>query len=185
MVTRNIRDVIQFKYQNSPLTVIAQEVISEFTIHGTSFGPYSENQEFKIPRWAAEILLSRNLIRLKSIGIDLPDLQKALWRETGESALQSLPPNFFFQIQQTLRHLTKENQKEPNDLRSNTQQKMEQVFRDLLASRLLKLMKISLWEERLHNVKKKMTAEEQWLLDQLVPLLRNWQEQILEVKDND
>jgi hypothetical protein len=184
-VTGNIRDVIQFKYQNSPLTVVAQEAISEFTIHASSFGPYSENQEFELPRWAAEILLSRNLVRLKSIGIDLPDLQKALWRETGESALQTLPANFFFQIQQTLRHLTRENQKAPNDIRSTTQQKMEQVFRDLLTSRTLKLMKISLWEERIQNAKKKMTKEEQWLLDRLVPLLRNWQQQILEVKGND
>ncbi len=62
---------------------------------------------------------------------------------------------------------------------------MEQLLRDIVANRLLKLMKLSLREERLQATKKKMTEEERWLFDQLVSILRNWQTQVLEIEGSD
>ena len=57
---------------------------------------------------------------------------------------------------------------------------MERLLRDLIANRLLKLMKIALREERLEETKKKMAEEERWLVERLVNLLRNWQKDVLE-----
>jgi hypothetical protein len=62
------------------------------------------------------------------------------------------------------------------------QTKMETLLRDLIDNRLLKLMKLSLREERVRETKKKMTEEEQWLFDRLVILLRNWQKEVTEIE---
>lgn len=178
-------DAIRFKYRNTPVIVVAQKSLGEFTIQDRSFGPLEQDRELEVPRWVAEVLITQNYARLKDLGIELPDLQKALWRETGEAALQPLPANFFFLVTQYIAHLARENEKSPNDVRQVTQNKMEHLLRDLVANRLLKLMKIAIREERLYEAKKKMTEEEQWLIDQLASLFRKWQNHVLEIDIND
>lgn len=185
MATKNMYNALQFRYLNTPVTVIALKPLEEFTIQEQTFGPIDMNSEFEVPRWIAKVLLSTKSVRLKDAEIDLPDLQKALWRETGEPVLQPLTPNFYFHVKQRINQLAEENKKEPNDVRRAAQNKMEQLIRDLISNRLLKIMKISLREERLYETKKKMTEEENWLIDRLANLLRNWQKQVLETEIND
>ena len=99
--------------------------------------------------------------------------------------LQPLTPNYYFQIRTAIEHLNYRNKKAPNDVRVAAQTKMETLLRDLIASRLLKIMKLSLREERLRETKKKMTEEERWLFDRLVSLLRNWQKEVTEIEISD
>ncbi|MHA2426726.1 MAG: hypothetical protein ACXADB_01645, partial [Candidatus Hermodarchaeia archaeon] len=96
--------------------------------------------------------------------------------------LQSLSPTYYFQVRGAIEHLTQLNRKTPNDVRMVAQTKMETLLRDLIDNRLLKLMKLSLREERVRETKKKMTEEEQWLFDRLVILLRNWQKEVTEIE---
>jgi DNA replication initiation complex subunit (GINS family) len=121
------------------------------------------------------------MVKLKDEQIKVPTLQKALWQETEDSALQPLPPDFFQQVRKSIERLSLLKEKEPNDVRLAAQTRMEHLFRDLITNRLLKLMKLSLREERLRVTKKKMTGEERWLFDRLVELIRNWETQVLEI----
>ena len=182
MAAKSMYEALRFKYQNTPVTVVAQKALGEFSIHDQTFGPFQKDREFEIPRWVAAVLRAEGAVRQTEAGVDLPDLQKALWRETGEPPLQQLVPNFYFQVKERLRQLQQANLKSPNDVRVAAQNKMEQLLKDLLANRLLKLMKISLREDRLRETKRKMTDEEQWLLDRLIDLLRTWQNHILEME---
>lgn len=184
MVIKSMYETLYFKYQNTPITIVALKPLEEFTIQNRTYGPVEPNREFDVPRWVANVLLSNESVRLKSPTVDLPDLQKALWRETGEPVLQPLSPNFYFHVKHRLNQLNQENKREPNDVRLAAFKKMEQLIRDLVSNRLLKLMKISLREQRLRETKKRMTEEERWLIDRLVNLLRNWQRHVLEVEPN-
>jgi hypothetical protein len=176
-----MHNAIGFKYRNTPVTVVTLAPLDEFTVESVSYGPLEQGREFDVQRWIAEILIAQNKARLKHAGIDLPDLQKALWRETGDSVLQELPPDFFLAAKQRIASLARENLQAPNDVRLAAQTKMERLLRDLTANRLLKLMKIALREERLEETKKRMAEEERWLVDRLVSLLRNWQKDVLEL----
>jgi hypothetical protein len=182
MQTHDIREALRFRYNNQSVTVVAQKPIDEFTLQDTKFGPVEKGREFTIPQWVAVELIATNMVKLKDEPIKVPTLQKTLWQETEDSALQSLTPDFFQQIRNSIEQLSTLNEKEPNDVRLAAQTRMEHLFRDLIVNRLLKLMKLSLREERLRETKKKMTGEERWLFDQLVNLIRNWKTQVLEIE---
>ncbi|MFX1319962.1 MAG: hypothetical protein ACFE9O_12625, partial [Promethearchaeota archaeon] len=84
-----------------------------------------------------------------------------------------------------IEHLIQQNKKAPNDVRVAAQTKMKTLLRDLIANRLLKLMKLASREERIRETKKKMTEEERWLFDKLTSLLRNWQKEVMEIGNSD
>lgn len=185
MTVETMYDAIRFKYRNTPVTVVVQTPLEEFTVQDSNYGPYEKGLEVDLPRWVAEVLMSQDMVQLKDAGVDLPMLQKAVWRETSEPVLQELTPNFFFQVKQHISHLARKNLESPNNIILSTKAKMEQLLRDLITSRLIKLMKIALREERIHESKEKMTEEEHWLIDQLANLLRNWEKHVLELDAND
>ncbi|MFX1564525.1 MAG: hypothetical protein ACFFCH_00880 [Promethearchaeota archaeon] len=185
MTPKTMKDALGFQYKNATVTVIATKTLDEFTINDTLFGPVEKGREFAVPRWVAKVLASTNAARMKAPDLGVPDLQKALWRETGEPVLQTLAPNYYFQVRSAIEHLSQQNQKAPNDVRVAAQTKLETLLRDLIDSRLLKIMKLSLRDERLRETKKKMTEEEQWLFDRLVILLRNWQKDVMEIEASD
>jgi hypothetical protein len=185
MATQNMKETLWFQYENATVPVVALRTMDEFTIHDSTYGPVEKGREFDVPLWVAEVLASKNMVQLKAPSLGVPDLQKAVWREEGEPVLQPLSPNYYFQVRTAIEHLTRRNKKEPNDVRVAAQTKMETLLRDLIASRLLKIMKLSLREERLRETKKKMTEEERWLFDRLVSLLRNWQKEVTEIEISD
>lgn len=185
MTTENIHDTLRFQYENVPVTVISLKPIEEFTIHDSKYGPVDKGRELTVPQWVANVLTATNFARLREPEIKVSDLQKALWRETGESVLQTLKSDYYHQVRSTIKQLAHQNKTSPNDIRISAQSKIEQLFRDVLDNRLLKLMKLSLREERIRETKKKMTQEERWLFDRLVTLLRNWQKQVLEIDVSD
>ncbi len=185
METQNMKETLWFQYENATVTLIASKTLEEFTINDSTYGPVEKGREFDVPLWVAEVLASNNMARLKAPALGVPDLQKALWRETGEPVLQPLTPNYYFQVRTAIKHLAHQNKKSPNDVRLAAQTKMETLLRDLIDNRLLKLMKLSLREERIRETKKKMTEEERWLFDRLVILLRNWQIEVMEIDIGD
>jgi len=185
MTVETMYEAIRFKYRNTPVAVVVKTPIEKFTVQDSNYGPYDKGNEVDLPRWVAEVLISQNIVQIKGAGVDLPILQKAVWRETSEPVLQGLSPLFFFQVKQHINHLARKNLESPNNIVLSTQKKMEGLLRDLITSRLIKLMKISLRAERLHQSKEKMTEEEHWLIDQLVSLLRNWEKHVLELDAND
>jgi hypothetical protein len=185
MTVETMYDAIRFKFRNTPVTVMVQNPVEEFTVQDNKYGPYEKGQEVDLPRWVAEVLFSQDMVKFKDAEVDLPKLQKAVWRETSEPVLQELPSHFFFQVKQQISQIARKNIESPNSILLSTQTKMEQLLRDLIASRLIKLMKIALREERIHESKERMTEEENWLIDQLINLLRNWEKHILELDAND
>ncbi len=185
MTTQNMKETLWFQYENATVTVIASKTLDEFKINDSTYGPVDKGREFDVPRWVAGVLTTNNVVRLKAPSMGVPDLQKALWRETGEPVLQTLTPNYYFQVRSAIEHLARQNKKAPNDIRLASQTKMETLLRDLIDNRLLKLMKLSLREERIRETKKKMTEEERWLFDRLTLLLRNWQKEVMEIEISD
>jgi hypothetical protein len=185
MAPQNMKEGLWFQYENATVTVIASKTLDEFKIHDSTYGPVEKGRELDVPRWVATVLISTDMAKLKDPTLSVPDLQKALWRETGEPVLQPLTPHYYFQVRATIAHLAQQNKKAPNDVRQAAQSKMQTLLRDLIDNRLLKLMKLSLREERIRETKKKMTEEERWLFDRLVVLLRNWQTQVMEIEISD
>ncbi len=185
MATPGMNDSISFQYENTMVTITALKPLDEFKTQDATYGPVEKGREILVPRWVANVLISSNLAQLKDPGIKVADLQKALWQETGEPVLQSLDHDFYYQVRNSIEHLAHQNKRSPNDVRLAAQTKMEQLLRDLLDNRLLKIMKLSLREERLRETKKKMTEDERWLFDRLVNLLRKWQTEVLEIETGD
>lgn len=185
MAVQNMKDVLWFQYENATVPVIALKTMDEFTIQDTTYGPVEKDREFDVPRWVAGVLASNNMVKLKAPDLSVPDLHKTLLREAGEPALQPLTPNYYFQVRTAIEYLIRENKKAPNDVRIAAQAKMETLLRDLIANRLLKLMKLASREERVREIKKKMTEEERWLFDRLTSLLRNWQKEVTEIGNSD
>ncbi|MHA2428025.1 MAG: hypothetical protein ACXADB_08380, partial [Candidatus Hermodarchaeia archaeon] len=83
MALQTMRDALRFQYKNATVTVIASKTLDEFTIHDSTFGPVEKGREFDVPRWVANVLISTNRAQPKDPVLGVPDLQKALWRETG------------------------------------------------------------------------------------------------------
>ena len=185
MTSQKMKEALWFQYENATVTIIASKTLDEFRINESTYGPVEKGREFDVPRWVAGVLVSNNMATLKAPSMGVPDLQKALWRETGEPVLQPLTQNYYFQVRNAIEHLAHQNKKAPNEIKLAAQTKMETLLRDLIDNRLLKIMKLSLREERIRETKKKMTEEERWLFDRLTILLRNWQRDVMEIEISD
>jgi len=106
MPTHEMKEVLRFRYNNQPVTVVAQKSIDEFTLQETSFGPVEKGGEFSVPHWIAETLIASNMATLKDERVKVPTLQKTLWQETEDSSLQTLSYDFFQQVRKSIEELS-------------------------------------------------------------------------------
>jgi DNA replication factor GINS len=174
---------IDFFYENSMVKIIANRNCPEIKLAGLTVGPFDEGNEYEVYFWVAKELAQAGLVHFREDSIlDATQLFKAQWKEGVQipGQISELPDDFYPKLRRFL--------KDVKDQATQTQQsekfqecdRVKQLSRDIVNSRLKKIVALAAAPAQSDQVLKKLTAEERIVYDQLVKIISEWKAKILE-----
>jgi len=171
---------LDFCYENSLVKIIANRNCSEIKLAGLSVGPFDEGNEYEVYFWVAKELATAGLVHFREDdALDSTKLYKVQWKEGVQipGQISELPEDFYPKVRRYLRFL-KEEATQPDKI--TEYQKTQHLAKDVVNSRLKKIVALSSAPSQSDQVLKKLSNEEQILYEQLVKLISEWKGKILE-----
>jgi hypothetical protein len=174
---------LDFCYENSLVKIVANRNCPEIKLAGLTVGPFDEGNEYEVYFWVAKELAQAGLVHFREDSIlDATQLFKAQWKEGVQipGQISELPDDFYPILRRFL--------KDVKDQATQTQQsekfqecdRVKQLSRDIVNSRLKKIVALAAAPAQSDQVLKKLTAEERIVYDQLVKIISEWKAKILE-----
>lgn len=171
---------LDFCYENSLVKIIANRNCPEIKLAGLSVGPFDEGNEYEVYFWVAKELANAGLVHFREDdALDSTKLYKVQWKEGVQipGQISELPEDFYPKVRRYLRFL-KEEATQPDKI--TEYQKTQHLAKDVVNSRLKKIVALSSAPSQSDQVLKKLSNEEQILYEQLVKLISEWKSKILE-----
>jgi hypothetical protein len=171
---------LDFCYENSLVKIIANRNCPEIKLAGSSVGPFDEGNEYEVYFWVAKELGTAGLVHFREDdALDSTKLYKIQWKEGVQipGQISELPEDFYPKVRRYLRFL-KEEATQPDKI--TEYQKTQHLAKDVVNSRLKKIVALSSAPSQSDQVLKKLSNEEQILYEQLVKLISEWKGKILE-----
>lgn len=171
---------LDFCYENSLVKIIANRNCPEIKLAGLSVGPFDEGNEYEVYFWVAKELATAGLVHFREDdALDSTKLYKVQWKEGVQipGQISELPEDFYPKVRRYLRFL-KEEATQPDKI--TEYQKTQHLAKDVVNSRLKKIVALSSAPSQSDQVLKKLSNEEQILYEQLVKLISEWKGKILE-----
>ncbi|MCS7097025.1 MAG: DNA replication complex GINS family protein [Candidatus Methanomethylicia archaeon] len=137
-----------------------------------------EGTEIEIPRWASDKLVNKGIIELKIEELSLKDIRKILWKESRESNLTKIDPQFYVKAKQKIQKIINEIQKEPTPEKIQEKRGYESTFMDIINCRIQKILQLAMVETVPPNILENMTIEEKMLLTEIKQVILTWKEQL-------
>jgi hypothetical protein len=170
-----------FVFENSLIKIIANRNCPEIKLAGLNVGPFEEGNEYEIPYWIAQELELSGIARSREEErLDATKLYKIQWTERVQTAgqISKLPENFYPKLRRCLVDLKKETSKSPEKIREY--EKVKHLTRDVVNSRLKKMVSLASAPAQTEQVLKNLTDEERFLYELLHKFIHDWRIQILE-----
>ena len=169
------------EFENSSIYVTANRTCPEIKLVGLTVGPFDEGSEHEVYYWVAAELVKSGVGRFREDEkLSLNKLNKVQWTERVQTAgqISKLPEDFY----PKLRRFTSELETGPN---KNPEKMLElektrHLSRDIVNSRLRKIISIASAPAQTEQVLRNLTEEERFLYKQLYRLINEWRTQILE-----
>jgi len=171
---------LDFCYENSLLKIIANRNCPEIKLAGLSVGPFDEGNEYEVYFWVAKELATAGIVHFREDdALDSTKLYKVQWKEGVQipGQISELPEDFYPKLRRYLRFL-KEEATQPDKI--TEYQKTQHLAKDVVNSRLKKIVALSSAPSQSDQVLKKLSSEEKILYEQLVKLISEWKGRILE-----
>ncbi len=172
---------LDFSFENSLVKVIANRNCPEIKLAGLNVGPFEEGNEYEIPHWIAQELEKSGIARFREEEhLDATKLYKIQWTERVQTAGQiaKVPENFYPKLRRYSIWLKEEAAKSPEKMREY--EKAKHLTRDIVNSRLKKLVSLASAPAQTEQVLKNFTDEERFLYEKLYKLIHGWRTEILE-----
>jgi hypothetical protein len=172
---------MDFNFDNSPMRIIANRNCPEIKLAGLSIGPFEEGNEYETYYWAASDLEKSGIVHFREEDIfSVAKLNKLQWTErvqtTGQMA--KLPEDFYPRLRRCLSDLKRNSTSAPE--RMLECEKARQLTRDIINSRLRKIVSIASAPAQTEQTLKNLAKEERFLYDQLYTLINEWRTKILD-----
>jgi hypothetical protein len=161
--------------------VIANRNCPEIKLAGLSVGPFDEGNEYEAYFWVAKELANSGMVHFREDQIlDATKLFKAQWTEGIQipGQISELPDDFYPKLRRFIFDLKEQAQKQTEKYQDYNRAK--QLARDIVNSRLKKIVALSSTPGQSEQVTKKFTSEEKLIYDQLVKIISEWKHKILE-----
>jgi hypothetical protein len=171
---------LDFSFENSLVKIISNRNCPEIKLAGLKIGPFEEGNEYEVQYWIAQELVKSGIARFREQEmLDAPGLYKIQWKERVQTARQisELPDKFYPKLRRCLRELQEEAAKKPEKILEY--EKATQLTRDILNSRLKKIVSLASAPAQTGQILKNFTNEERFLYEQLYKLISEWRTQIL------
>lgn len=162
------------------IKVIVKSVRQPIEIGGDRINFDAEGVEIQIPRWASEKMLKMGLIELKTAEeIGIKDIRKILWKESRETSLSKIDPQFYVKVKQKIMKMKEDIKREPTPEKIQEQRNYENAFIDILNCRMQKILQLALTESIPQTIIENMTIEERLLLKEVKNMLSTWKDKII------
>jgi hypothetical protein len=172
---------LDFCYENSLVKIIANRNCPEIKLAGLTVGPFDEGNEYEIYFWVAKELASTGMVHFREDDVlDATKLFKVQWKEGVQipGQISELPADFYPKLRRFISDLKDQAQKQSEKYQEYD--RTRQLARDIVNSRLKKIVAISAAPTQSDQVLKKFTSEERLVYEQLVKIISEWKARILE-----
>jgi hypothetical protein len=163
--------------------IIANRNCPEIKLSGLNVGPFDEGNDYEIYFWVAKELASEGLVHFREDDIlDSTKLYKAQWKEGVQipGQIGELPEDFYPKLRRFLRDLKDQATQTQQSEKFHEYDRTKQLARDIVNSRLKKIVALSAAPAQSEQVLKKLTDEEKLVYEQLVKVISEWKAKILE-----
>ena len=159
--------------------IIANRNCPEIKLAGLSVGPFDEGNEYEVYFWVAKELATAGMVHFREDDLlDSTKLYKVQWKEGVQipGQISELPEEFYPKLRRYLVTL-KEEATQPEKI--TEYQKTQHLAKDIVNSRLRKIVALSTTPGQSDQVLKKFSNEEKILYEELVKLISEWKSKIL------
>jgi hypothetical protein len=174
---------LDFCYENSLVKIIANRNCPEIKLAGLTVGPFDEGNEYEVYFWVAKELASSEMVHFREDDVlDATKLFKVQWKEGVQipGQISELPEDFYPKLRRFISDLNDQASK-PEKYQEHV--KAKQLARDIVNSRLKKIVALSSAPAQTDQVLKKLTNEEKILYEQLVKIISQWKSKIIETEE--
>jgi DNA replication factor GINS len=172
---------IDFCFENSPVKIVANRNFAEVKLAGLTVGPFDEGNEYEVYHWIAKELEASGIVHLREDdALDAAKLYKVQWKEGVQipGQISELPEDFYPKLRRYLAFAKEEVAKQPEKIQEY--EKAKHLARDIINSRLKKIVALSSASGQTDQVLKKLTSEERLIYEQLGKIISTWKAQILD-----
>jgi hypothetical protein len=173
--------ILDFCYENSLVKIVANRNCPEIKLAGLTVGPFDEGNEYEIYFWVAKELASAGMVHFREDdSLDATKLFKVQWKEGVQipGQISELSGDFYPKLRRFIADLKEQASKQSEKYQEYD--RARQLARDIVNSRLKKIVAISAAPAQSDQVLKKFTSEERLVYDQLVKIISEWKTKILE-----
>jgi len=174
---------LDFCYENSMIKIVANRNCPEIKLAGLTVGPFDEGNEYEVYFWVAKELASVGMVHFREDDIlDNTKIFKAQWKEGVQipGQISELPEDFYPKLRRFIDDLKDQASKQSESEKYQEFNRAKQLARDIVNSRLKKIVALSAAPIQSDQVLKKFTNEEKFVYDQLVKIISEWKAKILE-----
>jgi hypothetical protein len=171
---------LDFRFENSLVKVIANRNHPEIKLAGLTIGPLTEGNEYEVYYWIAQDLAKAGIAHFREDDIlDATKLYKVQWKERVQAAgqISELSEDFYPKLRRYLATAKQEITKQPEKMQEY--EKAKTLARDIVNSRLKKIVALSSGPTQGEQFTKKLTAEEKLIYQQLGKIITQWRNQII------
>jgi hypothetical protein len=171
---------LDFSYENSMVKIVANRNCPEIKLAGLTVGPFDEGNEYEAYFWVAKELAAAGMVHFREDDIlDAPKLFKVQWKEGVQipGQISDVPEDFYPKLRRFLSDLKAQTS---NSEKFQEYDRAKQLARDIVNSRLKKIVALSSAPAQTDQVLKKLTPEERVMFEQLVKIICEYKAKILE-----
>ena len=138
-------------------------------------GPFEKGHEYRMTRWIAEQLRIEGILEIKDLQpVTNTEVSKILWREVRSSVLTKLPERFYPRLRNYLHILRQQASKTSKPIAIREEEQALQNLRDLLNSRLQKILRLTQATSPPTTALDGLTHEEGELYQQVREIIDSW-----------
>jgi hypothetical protein len=163
--------------------IVANRNCPEIKLSGLTVGPFDEGNEYEVYFWVAKELASAGMVHFREDDlVDATKLFKVQWKEGVQipGQISELPGDFYPKLRRFIADQKIEAQKQSESEKYQEYNRTKQLARDIVNSRLKKIVALSAAPAQSDQVLKKLTSEEKFVYEQLVKIIAEWKAKILE-----
>ena len=172
---------MDFCFENLLVRIVADRNYPEIRLAGLSAGPFEEGNEYEVYYWIAQELAASGIAHFREDdGLDATKLYKIQWKERVQIAgqISELTEDFYPKLRRYLAGIRAEIAKQPE--KAQEYEKAKHLARDIVNSRLKKIIALSSGPAQTEQIQKKLTCEERFIYEQLGKIINDWKAQIID-----
>lgn len=176
---------LDFIFENSPARIVASRNSPEIKLAGLSVGPFEEGNDYEVSYWVALELAKSGIVHFHAEDLlDASKLSKIQWTERVQTAgqISKLPEGFYPKLRRYTTTLRDGIGNNPEKMREY--ERVDQLTKDIVNSRLKKIVSIASSPAQTENTLRNLTEEERLLYEQLFKVINNWKTLILNHKES-